>query len=59
MATIMHLIIKNVVYFLRDSRVCMGAISMRNHNISLEKINFHLIQNMAVILNYITKDRVA
>jgi hypothetical protein len=59
MATTMHLIIRIVVYFLRDSKACMGGISMRKYTAPFEKMNFHLPQIFAVILNYAIKDGLA
>lgn len=59
MATTMHLIIRNVVYFLRDSKACMGVISMRKYTTPLEKMNFQLTQINAAILNYAIKDGLA
>ena len=59
MATIMPLITRIVVYFLRNSKACMGVISMCKYTTSLEKKNFQLMQIIAAILNYAIKDGLA
>lgn len=50
------LIIRNVFYFLKNSKFCMGVVLMYPNDNLFNKINFQLEQIALVILNYTSED---